>query len=255
MKEREHKNTRQASTSIYTGSDESFQDIYLGLRNAEKRLYSDAEVLQLPKIAAGHLHYNEWRIRRASCGRLISYLKKKKKWLRILEIGCGNGWLCHQLAENLKAEVTGMDMNLLELNQAARLFSHLPDLNFIYGDASVASFGDQKFDVIIFAASIQYFSSLPDIFQKCLGLLPAKGEIHIMDSRFYHASELKPARERSANYFRKIGFEQMDGLYHHHSFAELEGFPYKILFDPASLLNGWTGRKTPFHWLLIKPTA
>src|SRR5687767_5432876 len=78
--------------------DLAFEKTYIGLRQKEGRMYSDEELLQLPVVPKEHPHYREWQIRRRSCNRLIHHLEKKRSLLKILEIGCGNGWMAHQLA-------------------------------------------------------------------------------------------------------------------------------------------------------------
>jgi SAM-dependent methyltransferase len=76
-----------------------FEQNYLQVRSAEGRLYSDAELAALPCVCEGHPLYDEWKIRKKSCQRLIVYLQQKASGLKILEIGCGNGWLAAQLAK------------------------------------------------------------------------------------------------------------------------------------------------------------
>jgi 2-polyprenyl-3-methyl-5-hydroxy-6-metoxy-1,4-benzoquinol methylase len=89
------------ATILSTGNpNQNFERLYIALREQEQRLYTDEQVRQLPDIDPSHLHYKEWKIRKHSAERLISYLNKKKRRLNILEIGCGNGWLSAQLAEN-----------------------------------------------------------------------------------------------------------------------------------------------------------
>src|SRR5688572_18830814 len=76
-----------------------FEKLYLQVRKAEQRLYSDDEVKSLPGIFSSHPHIEEWKQRKVSCERIIKYLDKKQKPLKILEIGCGNGWFSAQLAK------------------------------------------------------------------------------------------------------------------------------------------------------------
>ncbi|HET7898410.1 MAG TPA: class I SAM-dependent methyltransferase, partial [Flavisolibacter sp.] len=131
-----------------------FEERYLALRRREGRLYSNEEVALLPNIRATHPLKKEWAVRRKSCQRLVRFLKQKKRPLCILEVGCGNGWLCHQLSKIPSSSVTGIDVNETELDQARRVF---PSLRFIHADLNIATIQEQ-FDVIVFAASFQYFS-------------------------------------------------------------------------------------------------
>src|ERR1700739_235600 len=98
-----------------------FAENYIRLRKKEERIYTDAEVSKLPDISASHIHYKEWLIRKQSCNKLFKYLKKKSKKQNILEIGCGNGWLSAKLASVTSGDVTGIDINTEEIEQASRV--------------------------------------------------------------------------------------------------------------------------------------
>src|ERR1700740_506529 len=98
-----------------------FEELYIGIRHKEGRMYPDEIVKTLPEVPATHPHYAEWMVRKRSSLRLIRYLAAKKRPLRLLEVGCGNGWLCHRLSAIPGAGVTGMDVNHNELEQAVRV--------------------------------------------------------------------------------------------------------------------------------------
>jgi ubiquinone/menaquinone biosynthesis C-methylase UbiE len=228
-----------------------FDELYFDLRSREKRMYTDEEVAQLPHIDRTHVHYREWLTRAASAERLVARLKKKNRDLTILEIGCGNGWLCNKLAVSLNCEVTGVDTHLQELQQAARVFARVANLAFMPGNASHFHF-TTTFDIIVFAASIQYFPSLGSILDKSISLLNAGGEIHIIDSNFYAASAIDGAQQRSADYFREQGFGEMRRHYHHHTWDTVREFRHEILYQPNSLLNRLRRNNQPFPWVLIQ---
>src|SRR5579872_2058605 len=167
-----------------------FEKAYINTRSLEGRLYTDEDLMKLPDIAEYHTHYREWRLRKRSTQHLLHYLSAKKRSLEILEVGCGNGWLSHQLAEIRGSEVTGLDINFTELQQAARVFNDDPNLHFIHGDIRSAILGDRLFDCIVFAATIQYFPSLKKILHWSLTYLKPGGEIHILDSHLYRPEEI-----------------------------------------------------------------
>ena len=235
---------------IYCSDD--FEQLYTDLRRAENRIYSDEQVSRLPNIERNHVYVKEWDMRKDSCERLVRHLASKKRPLKILEIGCGNGWLSHRLSEIASSYVVGLDVNLLELQQAERVFALSPNLAFVYGDMDSAFLENQRFDVVVFAAAIQYFESLPGIIQKAFERLNEGGEIHILDSHFYEQSELKIAQQRSADYFKRKGFEGMRQFYFHRSLEELRYFRYSILYNPNSMVSKLFGSKNPFYWICIK---
>lgn len=242
--------TVQIDDKHFSCSSNGFEQLYIDLRIHEKRLYTDDEVMWLPDVSSDDVHSQEWKIRKASCRRLTRYLAAKKKALKILEVGCGNGWLSYHLSQIPGSNVVGLDVNFFELQQASRVFAATPNLRFIYGDLNDVQ--NDKFDIIVFAASIQYFRSFSDIIQSALTRLNTDAEIHIIDSHFYYQTELEAARQRSRQYFDSKGFDKMDGFYFHHTLKDLDDFNAEILYNPNSLINRILKKRSPFHWVCIK---
>lgn len=228
-----------------------FEDLYLKVRNKEGRFYTDEQVSRLPEIEEIHPYFHEWRMRSRSSRRLIKYLEAKNKPLSILEIGCGNGWLSAKLAELNGALVTGLDANKPEIEQARRVFNN-SSARFIYNNFNRESLGKfVKFDVIVFAASFQYFPSAKTIVDDAMQLLNPGGEIHIMDTHFYNTEEAKLSASRSKNYYTNMGVAEMAGHYFHHSINCLGGYDHKVMFDPNNWINRIT-KKDVFYWIRIK---
>lgn len=234
---------------VYT----KFEDAYVKLREKENRLYPDEDVRALPEVPSTNFYAQEWALRKRSSQRLISCLKRKKRALKILEIGCGNGWLSHSLSKIPGAQVTGNDINAIELEQAKRVFGSHVNLQFIYGDFTEI-FTGEKFDIIVFAASIQYFPLLSEIVHSALQKLNSWGEVHIIDSIFYQAEELKQARVRSKEYFAKLGSSEMSRYYFHHCIDDLSKFNHSLFYDPNNPFRKFLSKKNPFHWVCIKPS-
>lgn len=229
---------------------EDFEQLYLRLRQKEGRVYTDEQVATLPYISKDHPHYREWFIRKNSCKALLSYIKNRQNILSILEVGCGNGWLAAKLAS--VADTTGLDINTTELEQAKRVFDKIPGLKFVNGSLESDKIQDEKFDMIVFASSIQYFPSLKQTIGLAIERLTLLGEVHIMDSPFYPPHEIEAARQRSRAWFSSVGHQEMAGNYHHHSLHELDSFQYKILHHPHSWRSKLSIKKNPFYWITIK---
>ncbi|MEP7236594.1 MAG: methyltransferase domain-containing protein [Ferruginibacter sp.] len=229
-----------------------FDRLYFRMRQKEGRIYTDADVATLPFIYTSHPHYKEWVVRKHSQKALVSYIKHKNTFTRILEVGCGNGWLSAGIAKAIDAEITGLDINTYELQQATRVFKNIPNLNFINGDLQTGFLKDEKFDMILFAASIQYFPSLKQVIHTAIQHLTLQGEIHIMDSPFYQLQEVTVAKQRTREYYKRLGFAEMAGHYYHHNLSELEDFQYKILHHPNSWKNKLSIKKNPFYWIVVK---
>jgi ubiquinone/menaquinone biosynthesis C-methylase UbiE len=229
----------------------TFENLYITLRKKENRIYTDDQLEKLPEIEPSHIHYKEWRVRKRSSNALVQYLSAKQKPLKVLEIGCGNGWLSHQLSVVAGSKITGSDINFHELQQAVRVFAPITNLQFIYGDIRTDVFENAQFDIIIFAASIQYFSSLTNILSAALQLLTATGEVHILDTHFYSAGSINDARKRTAEYYRQLDVPEMSAYYFHHTEEELNFFaPQKMNANKRGLFS--FTQKDPFEWYCIQ---
>ena len=232
-------------------NNDAFEKMYLNIREKEKRVYTDNEVAKLPIIDINHVHYKEWLVRKRSAKRLFNYLAKKKQPLSILEVGCGNGWLVAQMATLPQSHAIGIDINKTEIVQAKRVFNNKNNLAFLQTGLDQDNLRNKKFDIIIFAASISYFSSLEDITSSALTFLNKNGEIHIIDNFFYKKSEIEAAKKRATDYCKLLGHEEMTEHYFHHCIDSLNNFNHRVLFDPSGFKNKISGSKDPFPWICI----
>jgi len=231
--------------------ENQFEKSYLALRRKEGRLYSDEEVRRLPTVETSHPYFAEWRIRKESCDKLTRYLRKKNQTLKILDVGCGNGWLGSQLSKIENSDVTGIDINKMELMQAQRIFRNGDNLEFLMADIRDERIQSRKFDIIIFAASIQYFPSFDKIVSLCLQMLNANGEIHIVDSHFYSHSERAVARHRSQEYFESMDSSEMTQHYFHHEVDQLKKYVFKTLSNSSWIRRIVSRHKNRFPWICI----
>ena len=229
-----------------------FEKSYNQVRSKEGRIYTDEALRMLPEVPVNHQYYGEWTVRKRSSLRLIRYLAAKNKPQHIVEIGCGNGWLCHRLSLISGARVTGQDINLTELQQAARVFGGASNIQFICGDLYPGGLAELEADVIVFAASIQYFPSLEKTLQWSLQQLAPGGEIHILDSPFYEPGEVNAAKKRALDYFTAMGLPEVARYYFHNTRAALAAFNPRLLYNPWSIGSRILRRKDPFPWYRIK---
>lgn len=225
-----------------------FEELYIAVRQQEKRIYTDEQLQLLPDV--DHVYYDEWKIRKRSSERLTEYLASRDKSLKILEVGCGNGWLSAKLANIPGTKVTGLDINQVEIDQANRVFKR-DNLEFVYDSFTESAFENEQFDTIVFAASLQYFSSVINVMKQALAMLKKGGEVHVIDTPFYKPDETGKATERSQQYYTSLGIPEMAEHYFHHSISEFWGFKYEILFDPTSIFN-MIFKKDPFYWVCIR---
>ncbi len=236
----------------------AFEKNYINLREREHRVYSDEVVRNLPAIAESHALRKEWLIRKITMKKLVEHFKKRNYKTLILELGCGNGWLCHHLAISLNAEILGLDINETELLQGAKLFGATQNLSFICADVFTVDLKSQSFDFILLASSIQYFSNLKRLISRVLELLKPSGEIHIVDSPIYTSTiKANEAKARSLDYFNSRGVPEMANNYFHHLMVDLKSFNHQVLFMPHSLVSLFKRKilRIPqgiFPWILIK---
>jgi SAM-dependent methyltransferase len=221
-------------------------DIYLQVRRKEGRIFSDDIVRQLPDLPADHVFCHEWKVRAASAGRMLGYLEGLNRPLTILDLGCGNGWLTHRVAQTGESRVIGLDRNRLELEQAARVFGSGSRLLWAESNILSAPFAQASFDIILVAAAIQYFPDLRRLILALRALLAPGGEIHLLDSPLYAPEALAAARERSRQYYENLGIPRMAEFYHHHPVTDLDAFNPVFLYRPAR-------DDSPFPWIRLQP--
>lgn len=236
--------------------NKSFEDVYLEVRMTEGRLYDDTVVNHLPEIGKTHPHTAEWPIRKRSLKRFLKYLQARNPG-RILEIGCGNGWMSRHLADTLpRTNIIAVDANEVEIEQARRLFFR-PNLHFVHRRFIPENL-DEKVDLIVLASSLQYFRGCSSLIRRLLECLLQDGEIHVMDTPFYRLEDIDAAKKRTVDYYTNLGFPEMIPYYHHYGWHELEGFSYDILFDPDTL-NGWLNKirfsHPGFPWIRFSLSA
>ena len=233
----------------------NFEANYLAVRDKEQRFLADEQVAELPDLK-NHVHSKEWQLRKRSAKRVISYFKHSGHG-NLLDIGCGNGWFCHKLASECEVSVIGMDVNLTELEQAARVFK-LARLKFVYADIFMEQLPLSFFDFITLNAVVQYFPDLSKLIDRLFNLLKPDGELHFIDSPFYDQGDLQHAKQRTFEYYNSLGFPQMAESYYHHSWQELKKFSFEVLYRPDKskfhkLLNK---KDIPFPWIkLVKPNG
>ncbi len=245
----------ETGVAILFPGDSHFEELYLEARRKEGRIYSDAEVTRLPFASAQNPHRREWKLRAKSFMRFKRYLAAKGERLRLLDLGCGNGWFTAQLARGRRHTFCCVDINLHELQQGARLFGGRA-IQFILADIFQTRLPVAPFDFIVLNGSIQYFPDLGRLMRVLQDLLGKGGEIHFLDSPWYKTGELGAARQKSIQYYSALGVPEMSRWYHQHTLEELASWRYRLLADP----NSWSNRMANllrlsapgFPWIVIQ---
>jgi SAM-dependent methyltransferase len=237
-------------------SENNFADLYLKARKKEKRIYPDEEVSMLPFVKRDHLHFGEWETRKKSFKKFRSFLRQKNKSLRILDIGCGNGWMSNLLSEINNSTVIGIDRNNFETEQARRVFKDNPHVYFFCDDIlETQQIGTELFDVIVMAASVQYFPDFKILIDRLLNRLKQDGEIHIIDSQFYDDDNISKAKNSTHHYYEELGFPGMANYYYHHRWSDVIMFNFEIMnrsFLQRLLLKIFKTKENYFPWVVIR---
>lgn len=228
---------------------------YLNSRKREGWFYDDESVRVLPNAGFPLDQAKIWNWRRRSLARLVTRIKNSfgRNKFSILDVGCGNGWMSHFLASRFElAQVFGVDVNLVELEQAARVFSR-SNLKFGYADILSQDLPEHSFNLIVLAGSAQYFSDLRKLQKSLLRLLAPSGEVHIIDTNFYQdLISRNTARDASVEYFNKQGTPEMIQFYHHHLISDWRGDDLNKHWV-TKLLQRF-GVLAPFPWLFFRAT-
>lgn len=234
--------------------DESFEKLYLEVRKKEKRIYSDDELKLLPYASRINPHKSEWDLRAKSFLRFKNYLSQKKSKLNILDIGCGNGWFVGQLSKEFEHNYFCVDINLTELEQAARVFVN-ENIKLIYADIFTTSLPSNTFDMVIINSALQYFQNVQALFKELFFISKTYGEVHIFDTPFYNENEIMMARNRTLKHYSSVGYPAMAARYFHHTTDELKNFRLRYLYNPNSFKNKLAGfifdPDSPFPWIVV----
>lgn len=229
-----------------------FEARYSHLRSKEGRPDDVEFVRRLPDVPVGYAGEPEWRMRRDTIGRFMRYIRRFKRPLSILDVGCGNGFFSNMLAER-GHKVIGMDVTLCELRTAAAAFG-ADNPRWCYADLLTDDLPFGPFELIIFNASLHYFGDVRPVLDRAFGLLTRTGEIHVMETPFYKDEAARDkARKATAAHFLNMDSPGMMGAYHFHSWDDLGNFRYDVLKKPGGRIGRWLGRPgSPFYWIRLR---
>ena len=225
--------TQEDGVLLLTEPDRTFESAYLAAREAENRIVDNELLAQLPATPNNHPHHREWKMRQKSSDRTMRLVSWNGP---VPDLGCGNGWFTNLMAQQSEHPVIGLDVNLPELKQAAAVFQR-PNLSFAYGNVMADIFKPGSLHIIAINSCLQYFEDAVGTLNYLKTLLHPEGRIFIIDSPFYDADKVEGARQRSEEYYQKLGFPEMSAHYFHHPKSVLEPFRAEVVYDPNSIRN------------------
>jgi 2-polyprenyl-3-methyl-5-hydroxy-6-metoxy-1,4-benzoquinol methylase len=152
--------------------------------------------MMIESIATQQAFWNEWNasVREKGLGEVsveqaeitMSWLEAlNRKDLKIIDVGCGSGWLCSQLTRF--GQVTGTDLSDTVLARAAR---RVPKANFVAGDFMALDLGAASYDVVVSLEVLSHVADQPAFLAKIASLLKPGGLLML-------ATQNKPALLRN----------------------------------------------------------
>lgn len=104
---------------------------------------------------------------------------------RVLEIGCGTGAVCRDIATQFgAAEVVGVDPSAAFLLHARELAADIPRLSFIEADGRDVPLQDATFDVVIFYTTLCHVPGPDRALAQAIRLLKPGGCIGVFDGDY-----------------------------------------------------------------------
>jgi SAM-dependent methyltransferase len=166
---------------------------YAAHRAAEGRgAGGDAELLALPHLRSGPLA-GQWSVRARTFDRFVRAVispltRDLGRPLTILDLGAGNGWLCHRLERDGHRTVA-LDLRTDAVDGLGAAAAYARFLNPMFGRV-VASFealplAARGFDVVVFNAALHYATDLRGALSEATRVARSGGRLAILDSPFY----------------------------------------------------------------------
>lgn len=125
----------------------------------------------------------------------LTFLSTRKK---ILDIGCGIGYISNWISSETKGHVFGVDLSA-SVDEARKVFKSKQNLQFIQADIAELPFDEKFFDLIVCKEMIHHTSEPRKNFSKLVKLLRSGGEICV-----YVYNKKGPIREFCDDYLRSF---------------------------------------------------
>ncbi len=174
---------------------------------------ADEEYLfRLPAKDVTGRHETEWRVKARSMEVLFRVLDRKQL-RRVIDLGCGMGWLSHHLALRGN-EVYAVDIlrdDQLGLGAAGRYARRGPFFERIWGELERPPFRDSCSDAVICNASLHYASDTLAVLREISRILKPGGLFVLLNSPV-HSDALSAVRARDGFRRRLQGLGATDDV-------------------------------------------
>ena len=101
---------------------------------------------------------------------------------RILELGCGNGWVCRQLAGHIpEGIVIGLDLSDEHIRDARAKSTSFENVLYLWSVAEQIPWQEDFFTRVVCVDSIRYFQDWDKVFRETYRVLVPGGTFWILD--------------------------------------------------------------------------
>ena len=114
-----------------------------------------------------------------SCKNIYDFLKGKE-YKKLLDIGCGTGYLISMLSKDYNAEYTGLDLSPEMINQAIE--KNIKNARFIEGRSDELPFEDNTFDIVTCSQSFHHYPETDKPMQEAKRVLKNGGLYILSDT-------------------------------------------------------------------------
>ena len=114
-----------------------------------------------------------------SCKNIYEYLKGRE-YKKLLDIGCGTGYLINMLSKDYNAEFTGLDLSSEMIKQANN--KNIKNAKFIEERSDEVPFEDNSFDIVTCSQSFHHYLDTDKAMQEARRVLKHGGLYVLSDT-------------------------------------------------------------------------
>jgi SAM-dependent methyltransferase len=112
--------------------------------------------------------------------------------LDVLDLGSGNGWLCHRMLQRGHRAVA-LDVRTDSIDGLGAAAAYRPHLPHMFGRVAASferlPFPGRVFDLALFNASLHYATELACVLREAARVVRVGGRLAVLDSPFYASAE------------------------------------------------------------------